>query len=202
VGAGALAFLAGAFGYFLGVRSDDRPARDSADVGFLYDMTAHHLQAIEMSMIELTNGEDPIILSFARETLRGQSREMGLMQMRLGTWGHDPGDPPETAMAWMGMATTAADMPGMASPAELDALSSAEGAEADALFVALMQDHHAGGVAMARAAAERAEDDWVAETAAKMADVQAHEIVDLENARVQAGLAADPPGFVPDVMSG
>jgi len=120
------------------------------------------------------------------------------MDMRLGTWGYDPADAPETAMAWMGMSATAATMPGMASDDELDAIRGARGDEVDALFYALMIDHHAGGVAMANHAAGHADTDWVADTAAAMARIQSDEILAMAHARDDAGLAADPPGFAPD----
>ena len=50
----------------------------------------------------------------------------------------------------------------MADGDELETFRSAEGTDVDALFLALMSDHHAGGVAMAEAAASGAEDEWVA----------------------------------------
>ena len=64
VGVAALIFLAGAIGYVIGVRDGDAPAANTADVGFLYDMTAHHEQAVTLSMLELTNGSDPSVQAF------------------------------------------------------------------------------------------------------------------------------------------
>ena len=83
-----------------------------------------------------------------------------------------------------------------------DALRNAEGADADALFLALMSDHHAGGVAMAQAAASRADDAWVVDTAQRMARIQASEIAEMEFARENAGLPATPAGFTPDFGAG
>ena len=204
IGILALMFLGGSIGYLVGVRSTAATttrARDSADVGFLYDMIAHHEQALVLASIELTNGDDPVAQLFAREILRSQSREIGLMEMRLGTFGHDPADRPAAAMGWMGMTTTHATMPGMASEAELDALRAATGPDADALFYALMIDHHRGGVAMAGHAAQRASHDWVAGTAAAMASIQRDEIAQMTHARDEAGLPADPPPFQADVAA-
>lgn len=199
VGLAALMFLAGSLGYFIGVRDSDAPPADSADVGFLYDMSAHHEQAVQLSMIELANGSDPSIQVFAREIIRSQSYEIGLMRMRLGMWGFDPAAPPQQPMAWMGMSVSSADaMPGMADAAELEAFRNAQGSDVDALFLALMSDHHAGGAAMAQAAADRADDDWIVDTAQRMARIQASEIAEMEFARDAAGLAAAPAGFVAD----
>jgi uncharacterized protein (DUF305 family) len=202
VGVLAVAFLAGAIGYFVGVWTEnDAPSGDSVEVGFLYDMTAHHLQAVQLATIELANGEDPAVQGFAREILASQSREVGIMEMRLGTWGFDPADPPEVAMAWMGMSATSDTMPGMASANEIEALVDAQGAQADALFVALMRDHHAGGVAMARAAAAETSDEWVENLATRMAATQAGEIVEMDRARARSGLPQDPPGFTADLLT-
>lgn len=195
----AVAFLTGALGYFIGVRSEqDSPPEDSADVGFLYDMIPHHQQALEIATLQLVNGSDPSAMTFAREILRTQSYEVGLMSMRLGEWGHDPAEAPDQAMEWMGMISTHDTMPGIARPDEMAALRDARGAEADALFYALMIDHHRGGVHMADAAAEQAEDDWVVEAASRMARIQALEINEMLLARDRAGLPADPEPFAPD----
>ena len=197
----ALMFLAGALGYLIGVRSDDSnaPSADSADVGFLYDMSAHHEQAVRLSMVELTNGSNPAVQAFAREIIQSQSYEIGLMRMRLGTWGFDTADRPRSPMSWMGMSLATTDaMPGMADAAEFDAFRSATGEDVDAMFLALMSDHHAGGVAMAEAAASDAEDQWVRDTADRMARIQASEIAEMEFAREAAGLDAHPTGFVSD----
>lgn len=200
----ALLFLAGCIGYFVGVRGAEpaAPAADSADVGFLYDMSAHHEQAVRLSLIELTNGSDLQVKSFAREIIRSQSYEVGLMQMRLGTWGFEMGDRPQDPMAWMGMSLPTTDvMPGMADESELQALRSAQGAEADALFLALMSDHHKGGVAMAAAAADSASNVWVADKAERMARFQAAEVAEMEFTREALGLSANPPGFSGDFGS-
>ena len=202
IGVLALAFFAGALGYLIGVNdSNDAPAAESADAGFLYDMSVHHEQALQLSMIQLVNGSDPTVQSFAREILRAQAYEIGLMRMRLGSWGLDPADPPDLAMTWMGMGVARAEMPGMASASEMEAFRGAEGAEADALFLALMRDHHAGGIAMAQGAADRASNEWVVDTAARMATIQSGEIVELELARQVAGLPKEPEGFTPDFDS-
>ncbi len=201
VGIAALAFLAGAVGYTIGVRTSPEagtPGEDSVEVGFLRDMSAHHEQAVELSMTMLDKNADPAIEVFAREILRAQAYEIGLMRMRLGAWGYDPASPRGEAMEWMGMRVPVDSMPGMADDDELRLFREAEGAEADALFVALMTDHHRGGVAMASAAAAAADDSWVADTAAAMAAIQTSEIFEMEAARERAGLPADPPGFRPD----
>ncbi len=90
------------------------------------------------------------------------------------------------SMAWMGHPMDSSEMPGMASEDDLDRLATAEGAEADELFVELMSAHHEGGIEMATEAAERAENEEVRRFALGVGDEQQSEIVELE------GLLADP----------
>lgn len=74
-------------------------------------------------MIQLVNGSNPSVHAFAREIIRSQSYEIGLMRMRLGMWGFDPADRgDQKPMAWMGMSVPSTDaMPGMADAPELEA---------------------------------------------------------------------------------
>ncbi len=199
VAVAALMFLAGAAGYAFGRRgASDDLGGDTADVGFLYDMAAHHQQALQLANLELTNGTDPDAQRWARDILRGQAYEIGLMEMKLGQLGHDPADRPDAAMEWMGAPVDPASMPGLASTDELAVLASASGADADALFYALMIDHHRAGVAMAESGAAEAGDDWVADTAGAMARIQTSEIAEMTADRDRAGLSTTPPGYVAD----
>ncbi len=193
----ALLYLAGSVGYVLGSRSPGHPGKGSVDVGFLYDMITHHEQAIAMSTVELGSGADSGTKVFAREILTLQAYEIGLMDQQLANWGHAAERPGATAMEWMGMPVEAENMPGMASDAELAALREARGADADALFIPLMQDHHRGGVHMAEYAAENADSEFVRTLADRMARNQRIEINELEGARVRANLPANPPNYVP-----
>ena len=189
----ALLLLAGVVGYELGAR-DEVPGEASIDVGFLQDMIAHHEQALELSNDELLHGAEERIRAFAREILLFQSYEIGLMEKQLGEWGYERAAP-ERVMGWMGASVPAAEMPGLASPEELRALGLARGRDSDALFVALMRDHHRGGIHMAEYATERATDPFVRDLAARMARNQLLEIKEMEIARDQAGLPAAPVGY-------
>ena len=193
----ALLFLAGAVGYAVGSR-ESAPGRGSVDVGFLYDMIGHHEQAVSLSKQELVNGGEPRIKSFAEEILFFQGYEMGLMTQQLRSWGHRRDQPPERAMTWMGHGVVLEDMPGMASEAERTALAERQGRDADAMFLALMIDHHAGGVHMADQAAQRAGTAFVRELAERVARQQRIEIAEMRAARDRLGLPADPPGYDPD----
>lgn len=183
----AMAFLGGAAGFFVGVeRAGAHPGASSPDVEFLHEMSLHHEQAIQLSLLEIRHGGSPAIKKFATEIHYFQAYEIGAMERTLQTWGFDRQDFPLHRM------------PGMASDEEMDALADARGEAADALFVRLMQDHHRGGVAMAAAAAEDAETGWVRDLAARMAKQQRTEITEMERALAAAGLEPNPAGWTPD----
>jgi uncharacterized protein (DUF305 family) len=182
----ALCALAGIVGFVLG--SGAPPDRGSTDVGFLLDMSVHHEQGVAMANLELINGETEGVQVFAREILRDQSWDLGLMQFQLGEWGYRREEAGPRAMQWMDMDVALEEMPGMATEDELALLRNARGRDADALFLTLMIDHHEGGVHMASYAAEHAGDEDVRRLAARIARNQEMEIEELEAAGARYGL--------------
>jgi uncharacterized protein (DUF305 family) len=148
-------------------------------------MRVHHDQAVLMSLLLLDKPADEgtrSVRTLAQEVVLGQQLESGLMVQLLRTWGHREANESDTGMAWMDMATPLDRMPGLATPADLDALRAATGSEADTLWLGLMIAHHEGGVHMAEHAAEHAGTDDVRELAAAMAAGQRGEIVELQDA--------------------
>jgi uncharacterized protein (DUF305 family) len=182
----ALCFLSGAAGWALA--QDRPPSRGSADVGFLYDMSAHHEGALTLAAIELERGVTEDVRTFASEITRSQSYEIGLMDAWLDHWGYAREDRPPVAMGWMGHEVFTDEMPGMATDEQLEALRAAEGTDADALFVALMIDHHRAGAEMAEAAVDAVDDGYVRDLAERMARVQRLEVQEMEAALGRAGL--------------
>ena len=182
----ALLFLAGAVGYMVG--GDRPPGRSSADVGFLQDMTTHHDQAVEMANLVVERAAEPLVRTFAREVLITQRYELGLMSAWLGEWGYGFDADRAEAMAWMGVPIPPAEMPGMASAVQMDALRRAEGRQVDALFLSMMTQHHWGGVDMAAAALSVVEDPDVRALAEAIARNQLIEINEYRAARQRLGL--------------
>ncbi|MFP5281863.1 MAG: DUF305 domain-containing protein [Actinomycetes bacterium] len=182
----ALLFLAGAVGYMVG---GDRPPRESApEVGFLRDMTTHHDQAVEMANIALDRATEALVRTFAREVLLTQRYELGLMSAWLGEWGYGFDSERSEAMAWMGVPTPVEEMPGMASAVQMDALRRAQGRQLDALFLAMMSEHHRGGADMATAAVKVVNDADVRALAEAVARNQRIEINEYQAARQRLGL--------------
>jgi uncharacterized protein (DUF305 family) len=178
----ALCLLAGIVGWRIGDSEPSVPARDSVDVGFMYDMTAHHQQAIAMALIYLRNGDDPLLLAIAKEIVQYQSAEIGMMNTYLAQWGRD-GDRPAKAMGWMQPPVDRDEMPGLATNAQMQELQDARGFELDQLFTQLMIEHHAGGVHMAAYAAEHAGQAGTRKWAAQMDDGQRGEISEMNQWR-------------------
>ena len=146
-----------------------RPGDDSAEAGFLRDMSTHHAQAVEMSMIAHAATADPDIRSLAADIALAQHGQIGQMQAWLRAWDLDPtGSTP--VMAWMpdsqGSVVNGL-MPGMATPEQLAKLRAATGKDLNIQFLELMRQHHLGGIHMAREILELSDDEdvtWLAGT--------------------------------------
>lgn len=191
-GALLLAALTAAAGLLVGVRlapdTAATPTNDSVEAGFARDMQAHHAQAVQMSVLVRDRTADPDVRNLALDVLLTQQQQIGQMYGWLDQW-NLPQTSSGPAMGWMpddteGMSGMqhgstskgAAGMPGMATAEDLARLQEASGAEAERLYLQLMIPHHEGGVAMAKAAVERAEDPEVRRLAQTIVDSQTAEI--------------------------
>ena len=175
-----VAILAGMVGWMVGDSGSDIEYND-VDRGFLQDMRVHHEQAVLMSFIYRTRPDtDPGLRTIARSIVVGQSLEVGRMIQLLREFGAAEINEDSASMLWMGMSATPGQMPGIATEDELEALGAATGSEADELFVALMSEHHLGGVEMAEFAVDNAANDEVLLFAQGMVDGQLAEIAEME----------------------
>lgn len=175
------AILAAMIGWMVG-DNGARISHNEVDTGFLQDMRVHHEQAVLMGVIYRNLPEtDPGLRAIARSIVIGQSIEVGRMVQLLRGFGESEINEAETSMLWMSMVAEPGQMPGMASDAELDELGRLSGRDADELFVALMTDHHIGGIEMAEFAVDNAETDEVILMASAMAGAQTGEITEMVN---------------------
>jgi uncharacterized protein (DUF305 family) len=175
----ALLVLSAALGFVVGNNTALADPNDT-DVGFLQDMRVHHEQAVQMGLIYLnTDGTDPALRTIAREIVVGQNIEIGRMIQLLRDFGKSEVNETDIAMTWMGEPIAVDRMPGLATDDDLIALSSAQGSEADAMFVKLMSAHHEGGIHMADMAASMAGTDEVKLMAKQIAGSQREEIVEM-----------------------
>jgi uncharacterized protein (DUF305 family) len=192
--------FAGLIGWQLGGRGDGESFNDT-DAGFLEDMIAHHSGAVSMSFAYLRNEHDPTVGHFAREIVTTQSGEMAMMNALVADAGNPEIATDGVAMEWMGAPMDPAEMPGMASEADFEALRAAEGLAADDIFTRLMIEHHEAGVAMATRAARDGENPRVRRLARNMAELQRTEIAEMNRRRVELGLAAVPGSAVAEGSS-
>ncbi|CAM4127834.1 DUF305 domain-containing protein [Nocardiopsis rhodophaea] len=186
----AIAVVALLGGFLLG-----RPAvplDNSADAGFLRDMSVHHSQAVDMSLLILEKSDDPQLSILAQDIARTQQAQIGRMRGWLVQWGLNIRgvQPP---MAWMaGHGSHGADeapdtMPGWVPDEQMEKLEEAEGTEAEILFLRLMIDHHKGGIDMAKTAVAAADQKIVTDFAAGMAKAQQSEIELMEDMLADRG---------------
>ena len=108
----------------------------SDDVMFLQMMIPHHQQAIDISDLALTKGEDSELLALAKNIRDEQAAEIVKMK------------------AWLEEANASShsdshSMSGMLSDSELAALDKASGKSFDVLWLKAMTGHHTGAIDMA-----------------------------------------------------
>jgi uncharacterized protein (DUF305 family) len=146
-----------------------RPGDSSVEAGFLRDMSTHHAQAVEMSMIAHADSTDPDIVTLAGDIALTQQGQINYMQAWLRGWHLSPTST-QSAMAWMpGGSSEVVNglMPGMATPQQLTTLRGATGKQLDVQYLQLMRQHHLGGIHMAQEAISLSKNkdvDWLAGT--------------------------------------
>jgi uncharacterized protein (DUF305 family) len=136
---------------------------NDADVEFATSMIPHHAQAIQMVTLTDARTLDPEVKQLGATIRDTQAPEVEAMVRWLTAWGkeipetsndhvnggHDLGEMPEMDNA---------DMPGMMSAEEMEALMNASDAEFQEMFLEMMQEHHEGAIEMART--EQAEGEF------------------------------------------
>lgn len=160
------------------------------DVRFMQHMVVHHGQAVEMVDLLRTRGADPGVRRLGERIALSQEAEIALMR----GWLSDRGQP-ETAPdlhaghaghVMPGMAASDTPlMPGMLSPAQMQALASAEGAAFDRLFLEGMIQHHQGALDMVEglmAHPDAAEDPLLSDFATSVVADQSAEILRMQSA--------------------
>jgi uncharacterized protein (DUF305 family) len=194
-----LVILALALGYLAGRPS--YPLDNSADAGFLRDMSSHHAQAVDMSMVVLDRTDDPTLYLVATDIARTQQAQIGIMQGWLTLWGLNSrgAEPPMTWMADSehdhgGTDNVPDAMPGLATSEEMVSMEEAEGVEAEVMFLELMIAHHEGGIDMAEAEVELGREERVMNFAQGMVNAQRSEIELMESMLAERGVDVDGSG--------
>jgi uncharacterized protein (DUF305 family) len=144
-----------------------------------------------MARAYMRYGDDTVLRSVAQEIDFAQAGDVRVMQDALSRW--DEAGSPDVAMDWMDDPVAPDAMPGLATAADMNALTSRRGLELDDLFTRLMIEHHAGGADMADAAVGRARLGGVKDLARAMAFTQRREIDELNHRRLDIGLSVVVP---------
>jgi uncharacterized protein (DUF305 family) len=126
------------------------------DVEFMQGMIHHHSQAVEMTALINDRTSNKELKTLGARISHSQAEEMKFMErwlamrgeptvMPMASGGHDHHHMPNTEMKAEPML-----MPGMLTPAQMDALRKAKGADFDRLFLTGMIQHHEGALVMVR----------------------------------------------------
>lgn len=119
-------------------RSDD-DTPNAADLAYARMMIAHHTQALRMTELAPDRARSGSVRRIAERIAAAQGPEIATMK----SWLKEHGGAGASA------GHDHADMPGMATKAQLEELRAADGTAFDRLFLRLMITHHDGAITMA-----------------------------------------------------
>jgi len=162
------------------------PDEDSSAVAFARDMTAHHEQAVEMTLLLRERSTDAELRQLALDIMLSQQAQIGQMQGWLAVW-ELPLAGPRPPMA------EHAAMMGMATQQEVNALQTLTIIGAEISFLQLMIRHHQGGVAMAEDTLRQTRRSEVVRLATAIVKSQQSEITYMQRLLTQRGAEPYPP---------
>lgn len=168
------------------------PAEGSPEVRFARDMSAHHAQAVDMSVTLLKRASDPAVRLLAQDITLTQQAQIGQMSGWLMAWDRPLAglEPPMAGMNREAM--------GMASVSDVQELGHLAPVVAEGRYLVLMRQHHLGGVAMAKSALNTVKSKPVRAFAQRVVVSQTSEISAIDALLEQRALT--PPATSPDNM--
>jgi len=126
------------------------PPLSPADIEFMQGMIMHHRQAVVMTAMIPSHTDNKDLRTLGSRIGHSQSDEILFMKRWLAERGQPIAMPVED-MPGMDMSNQGvALMPGMLTPAQMDALSKAKGADFDRRFLEGMIQHHNGALIMVK----------------------------------------------------
>ena len=114
------------------------PAEHSSEVRFARDMSAHHAQAVDMSVTLLKRASDPGVRILAQDIALTQQAQIGQMSGWLMAWNR-PLAGLDSPMAGMNRAAM-----GLASVSDVRSLENLPPNMAESRYLFLMRQHHLG----------------------------------------------------------
>ena len=125
------------------------PPPSAADVKFMQGMIMHHAQAVEMTALIESHTTNKELHTLGARISRSQADEIKFMKRWLAARG-EPVSAPMHHMPGMDMSSHSMLMPGMLTPAQMEALRKARDADFDRLFLEGMIQHHKGALTMVK----------------------------------------------------
>ncbi|HZB30524.1 MAG TPA: DUF305 domain-containing protein [Streptosporangiaceae bacterium] len=144
------------------------PSPGPADVRFVEMMVPHHAQAVEMAALAPERAASDKVKALADRIGDAQTAE--ITQMRSWLRRHI------RSVHGHGSAAHSMQMPGMATPQQMDQLKSSTGQNFDRLFLTLMITHHQGALTMAHEELTKGTDVLIHEMAQEVVASQTAEI--------------------------
>ncbi|MFI6733922.1 DUF305 domain-containing protein [Nonomuraea sp. NPDC050451] len=139
---------------------------NAADIKYVQDMIVHHRQALDMSLLAPSRAESAQLKNLASRIKDAQGPEIQFMT----TWLREQQQTvPDHHAAHEGM-------PGMATPAQIEALKAAKGKDFDRMFLELMINHHLGAIKMSEQVLTSGSHIRIEELAGDVSVTQAAEI--------------------------
>lgn len=163
------------------------PAEGSADVTFARDMSAHHAQAVEMSVTVVKRAADPAVKLLAQDILLTQQAQIGQMSGWLMAWGR-PLAGSEAPMAGMDRVSM-----GLATPQQVQELAYLPLKVAETQYLKVMRRHHQGGVTMAQSALKHVNRPEVRAFAERVVTAQTSEIGAIDALLARRGIRPQTP---------
>jgi uncharacterized protein (DUF305 family) len=150
----------------------EQPGPNEADKTFIKDMIVHHRQAVHMAGLAPERASSSDVKGLASRIHDVQGPEIDMMNR----WLSEHAIPTVAPNAPHGHGGSGGQMPGMATPEQLDALEKARGTAFDELFLQLMITHHQGALTMADEVRKNGFDVRVQEIADDVTAEQSDEI--------------------------
>ncbi|GLZ11007.1 lipoprotein [Actinomadura sp. NBRC 104425] len=154
----------------------------AAEFRFIEMMIPHHQQAVEMASLAPGQASDPQVKAMAERIDATQNVEIAAMQnwLRQHGRGTSQGQGGHTGHGAHGGASPSAsahaNMPGMATPQQMEQLRKARGKHFDRLFLNLMINHHQGALTMVKDVLDKGTDVTAQQIARDVQSTQQAEI--------------------------
>ncbi len=159
---------------------------NDADVAFAQMMIPHHRDAVTMAEMAADRAQNAEVKALAAQIQAAQEPEIAQLTGFLDAWGAEV--PPSNATGGMdhgGMPSTSSPsgMGGMMTPAQMEQLHNATGAQFDEMFLTMMIEHHRSAISAAEEEITQGSNPDAIQLAEKIVADQTAEITRMQQMR-------------------